>query len=139
MTLDDDTRHLRLLSIFHYVVAGLAAAFSSLFLIHVGLGLTMLLRPGLLDAKNRPDAMAGWMFLIMGSGAVVLGWSLAAVIGFAGRFLAQRRRYTFCLVVAGVEAGLCSPFGTILGIFTIVVLLRPSVKELFKTPLTVAP
>jgi hypothetical protein len=138
MSAEDDAQHLRLLSIFHYVVAGLTAALSSVFLIHAGLGLTMLLRPGWLNGKNQADSVGGWLFFAMGSAAVILGWSLAAAIGFAGRFLAQRRRYTFCLVVASVEAGLCSPFGTVLGIFTIVVLLRPSVKEAFKPPLAPA-
>lgn len=50
----------------------------------------------------------------------------------AGRALAQRRRYTFCLVIAGV-ACMFMPFGTVLGVFTIIVLLRDSVKELFAT------
>ena len=48
----------------------------------------------------------------------------------AGRYLARRERYTFCLVVAGVEC-MFMPFGTVLGVFTIIVLSRPSVKDLF--------
>jgi hypothetical protein len=139
MSAEDDAQHLRLLSIFHYVVAGLTAAFSSFFLIHAGLGLTMLLRPGAIDGKDRPEPFAGWMFFAIGAAFVTLGWSLAATIGLAGRFLARRRHYTFCLVVAGFECALCFPFGTALGVFTIVVLLRPSAKELFQPPLAAVP
>jgi hypothetical protein len=136
MSAEDDVQHLKLLSIFHYIVAGLTAAFSSMFLIHAGLGLTMLMRPGSFDGKNRPDPFAGWLFFAMGCAAVAFGWTLAAGIGLGGRFLAKRKHHTFCLVMAGIEAGMCSPFGTVLGVFTIIVLLRPSVKELFNPSAT---
>jgi len=36
----------------------------------------------------------------------------------------------FCFVVACIEC-LFMPFGTVLGAFTIIVLMRPSVKNLF--------
>jgi hypothetical protein len=61
----------------------------------------------------------------------------AFCVFLAGRNLAQQRRYTFCLVIAGL---LCIfiPFGTVLGVFTIVVLVRPSVKALFEQQAAVA-
>ena len=62
--------------------------------------------------------------------AVIGGWTLAACIVTAGRFLAHRRHYLFCLVMAGIECVLM-PFGTVLGVFTILVLVRESVKEVF--------
>ena len=42
----------------------------------------------------------------------------------------RRKHYTFCFVMACVEC-LSVPFGTVLGVFTILVLNRASVKELF--------
>ncbi len=36
----------------------------------------------------------------------------------------------FCLIVAGIEC-LLMPYGTVLGVFTIMVLMRESVKERF--------
>jgi hypothetical protein len=36
----------------------------------------------------------------------------------------------YCLVVAGIEC-IFMPFGTVLGVFTIIVLMRPSVRNLF--------
>jgi len=62
------------------------------------------------------------------------GWIFAVIIFLTGRFLAKRKRYMFCLVIACVEC-LFMPFGTVLGVFTIIVLMRPSVKELFTVPL----
>ena len=49
----------------------------------------------------------------------------------AGRNLARRRRYLFCQVVAGVGC-MFMPFGTVLGVFTLVVLSRPAVRNLFQ-------
>ena len=44
--------------------------------------------------------------------------------------LQQRRRPTLCLVVAGLEC-MMFPFGSVLGVFTIIILLRPCVRQLF--------
>ncbi len=56
---------------------------------------------------------------------------LAGFIAAAGYYLSKRQHYTFCLVMAGVEC-IFIPFGTVLGIFTIIVLARPVVKALFE-------
>jgi hypothetical protein len=80
IVVDQDQEHLRLLSIFHYVV-----------------------------------------------GAIGI---LVSCIPIAGSKLSNRRGYTFCFVVACLEC-MFMPFGTILGILSIIVLSRPSVKELF--------
>ena len=47
-----------------------------------------------------------------------------------GSSLKQRRRRTLCFVVACLMLP-SFPLGTILGVFTIIVLRRPSVQELF--------
>ena len=57
---------------------------------------------------------------------------MAICILIAGRSLALRKRYSFVLVMACIEC-LFIPFGTILGVFTIVVLSRESVRGLFST------
>ena len=62
---------------------------------------------------------------------IVLGWVFAALVAFAGRNLARRTRYNYCLVMAGIEC-IFMPVGTVLGVFTIIVLVRDSVKEMFK-------
>src|SRR5438034_237975 len=54
------------------------------------------------------------------------------------RELRDRRGYLFCLVMAGI-ACLFQPFGMILGVFTFIVLLRPSVKTLFGRAAPAAP
>jgi hypothetical protein len=55
----------------------------------------------------------------------------AIVVAFAGRSLSRRNHYWFAFVVACVEC-IFVPFGTILRVFTIIVLSRESVKTLFR-------
>lgn len=62
--------------------------------------------------------------------AFIFVWTAAALLLFAGRFLSQRRHWLFCLIVAGLSC-LNMPLGTVLGVFTIIVLNRESVKSLF--------
>jgi len=57
-------------------------------------------------------------------------WIFAALVITTARFLARRRHYLFCLVMAAIECAYM-PFGTVLGVFTIIVLMRDSVKQLF--------
>jgi hypothetical protein len=129
-----DEEHLRLLKIFHYVCAALAAAFSCIFIIHLVIGLIVLLAPHAFGpAKGQPPAFFGLFFVMIGGGLMTAGWTFAALLAWAGRCLGRREHYTFCFVMACV-ACLFQPFGTVLGVFTIVVLVRPSVKALFGQP-----
>lgn len=77
-----------------------------------------------------PPPFVAWLLIGLGSAFIILGWTFAAFVVATGRFLARRKHYTFCLVMAGVEC-LFMPFGTVLGVFTIVVLTRESVRALF--------
>jgi hypothetical protein len=126
-----DEEHLRLLSIFHYVVAGVAALFALFPIIHLVFGLFILLAPKGFEHKGEPaPAFIGWLFVLFPALLMVIGWAFAAFVLAAGRFLAQRKHYMFCLVMAAVEC-MFMPIGTVLGVFTIIVLMREPVKQLF--------
>jgi hypothetical protein len=130
--MNQDAEHLRLLSIFHYVMAGLTALFASIPLIHVTIGLMMLISPSF---GGKPDAavpIVGLMFTLIGGSIVLAGWSAAIMMALAGRYLREQTHYTFCLVIA-VVACMFGPFGPVLGVFTIIVLMKPSVKQSFAT------
>lgn len=126
--MNQDDQHLDLLSVFHYVVGGLTALFSCVFLMHVAMGIAMLC--GAFDGDDAPPRFMAWMFILLPSILVLAGWTLAGFIVATGRKLKKRTSYTFCLVVAGIEC-IVMPFGTVLGVFTLVVLSRESVKALF--------
>lgn len=132
-----DEEHLRLLAIFHYVVAAIGALFACFPLIHVALGTLMLVNPGVMSggqSGSAPPAAVGFLFIAMGGMFVLFGWAAAICTFLSGRFLARRRRRTFSFVMAAV---LCAfmPFGTVLGIFTIVVLSKESVQRLYQATL----
>ena len=129
-TSKQDLEHLKLLSIFHYVVAGLAALFACIPLLHLFFGIAMVTGWETLGDSDPMTGFMGWFFIAFSSVFILSGWAFAVCLFLAGRYLSQQRRYTFCLVMAGL-ACMFMPFGTVLGVFTIIVLLRDSVKELF--------
>ena len=129
---NQDLEHLQLLSIFHYVVGGMLALVSCIPLIHVGLGVLVVAAPSFLGpGGQRPPPFIGLLFIVIGGAIILFGWTLAALVIYAGRCLARHRRHLYCLVVAALSC-LFMPLGTVLGVFTIIVLLRPSVKEIFQ-------
>lgn len=126
-----DAEHLRLLAIFHYVVAGITALFSLIPIAHITVGILMVmgkLESGPGDATE--PVWMGWLFIAMGGVWMAAGLALAVCPALAGRYLRRREHYMFCLVIACI-ACIFTPFGTVLGIFTIIVLLRQSVKDAF--------
>lgn len=133
-----DTEHLRLLAIFHYIVGGLTCLIALMPLLHVIMGLVMLNNPNAFPPPQGETqdedfrAVAGWMFVIMGGTFIIIGQSIGILIVLAGRNLQRWRSYTYCLVIACLECVLV-PFGTVLGVFTIIVLSRESVKRRFET------
>lgn len=138
--MSEDEENLRLLSIFHYVVAGIAAIFSCFPIVHVVVGVAVL-TGNLDDGSTTDDASSvvfGLMFVLIPAFIILLGWAFAACIAISGRYIVQKRRYLFCLVIAALSC-LFMPLGTILGVFTIIVLMRPSVKELFAQQLLNTP
>lgn len=129
--MSNEDQNLRILSIFHYVVAGLAALFSLLPIFHVVLGLMMALGK-LDDGSNPPPAVLGWLFAVFGAALMLAGFVFAACYFYAGRCLAHRRHYMYCLVMAGIGC-MFMPFGTVLGVFTIVELQKEEVRRMFQT------
>jgi len=136
--MNDDLEHLRLLSIFHYVVAGLVALVACIPFLHLFLGIAFLsgwMSEGHQAANERT---MGCFFIGFAAVFILAGWAFAALVALTGRRLAQHTHYTYCLVIAAI-ACMFMPAGTVLGVFTLIVLLRPSVKVLFGQAPPVAP
>lgn len=128
-TPDQDAEHLRLLSILYYVWAGLTAVFScfGFFWLAIVFGFVATAAQ---NAAGPSAAAAGGFIAIIGVLMIVVALASAGISAFAGRSLAQRRNHTFCQVAAAL-ACLSFPLGTALGVFTFLVLARPSVKATF--------
>jgi hypothetical protein len=134
--INQDQEHLRLLSTFHYVMGGLLGFFGCIPLIHVAVGLMFMFLPMQANSHGPPPPewfgpMFGGLFVVMGSLFCLIGWTMAVLAFLAGRKLARRQNPVFCQVVAGVLC-LFMPLGTVLGVFTLIVLMRPSVQQLFQ-------
>ncbi|MGC4013679.1 MAG: hypothetical protein QM755_04060 [Luteolibacter sp.] len=140
--IQQDAEHLRLLSIFHYVMSGLSVLGILFGLIYSGMGIVASRQISKMAASAGPKADPipdfGWFFMIYGG--VISTIALLACIGYflGGRYLGARRNRTFCYVVAALSC-MVLPLGTVLGIFTILVLSRPSVAALFEEPGSIAP
>lgn len=136
-----DDEHLRLLSAFHYVLGGLLALASFLPGIHLAYGVLLVtgrlgagrVASGAHSAAELGSAMLGWFFIGLAGIVILCGVALAASLLLAGAWLARRRHYLFCLGVAGAACAL-APLGTVLGVFTILVLVRDSVRAEFGRP-----
>ena len=130
--MNQDEEHLKLLSIFHYVAGGLTGFVACFPIFHLIIGI-VILAEGLSETsgdERTPGLMFGLMFILIALILISAGWTLAICMIVSGRRLARRRHYKFCLVIACISCVLM-PYGTVLGVFTIIVLTRPAVKELF--------
>jgi hypothetical protein len=124
-----DREYVDILSIFHYVLAGLMALVGCFPIIHLGFGIAIV--SGILEDHGQgPPAFFGWFFIAVALFLMSLAWTLTVCLLMVGRKLSRRKSYMFCLVVAGIEC-VFVPLGTILGVFTIIALMRPGVKRMF--------
>lgn len=126
--MNQDVEHLKLLAIFHYVVGALAALCACIPMIHFFMGLAMV--AGWFPDTDDAAGTIGIFMMVISGMFILFGWIFAGFLIASGRFLAKREKRTFCLIMAGISC-IFMPFGTVLGVFTIVVLMRPSVQELF--------
>lgn len=130
-----DQEHLRLLALGYYVSAAITAVFSLIGLLYAGMGavIGLAVSKGAAAASQSgqpPPQFLGWIFGLIGFGLFAFMITMAALKFYTAVCLNQRKSRTFCLVVAAISC-LEVPYGTILGVFTFLVLERPSVARLF--------
>ncbi len=129
-----DEDHLNLLSIFHFIGAGLAVLGLFFLLAHF-----ILFRAIIGNARMWPHgngapppavffAFLGIFYFIGAVWFVVSG----VLNLLSGMYLRGRKHRTFSIVVAAINC-MHIPLGTVLGVFTLIVLARDSVRELYAT------
>jgi hypothetical protein len=125
--MERDAANLHLLSVLYYVAGAFCGLLLLLALICLAVGITCMV--GLVWEGASPVLF----------GSILIGTAAAGILIFAGaavifcraaRCLAERCHYNFCVVAAAVCC-LFFPPGTILGVYTLSVLTRPAVREMF--------
>ena len=130
MPTQQDENHLKLLEIFHYVAAGVTVLVGCIPFVHLAIGIGLQLVPVADHPAAEIPRIVGWVLIVFATIIILVFWALALVILVSGRNLCHRQRYKFCLIVAGISC-LLIPYGTVLGVLTIMTLMRPSVKQIF--------
>lgn len=126
-----DEEHLKILSVVSYVLGGIGAFFGMFPLIHIFLGLVLLGLPlGGRGPEEIPARFLGFVLLAIGSLIFVLAQSFAALKFYLGYNLARRRHRVGCMVASAILC-LGIPYSTALGVLSLIVLQRDSVRSLF--------
>ncbi|MFH1301538.1 MAG: hypothetical protein ABIK07_10800 [Planctomycetota bacterium] len=125
--MDRDQRHLKILSKVQ-IIFGITNLFVS-YLYYKAIFILVDEYRKFLEQSNPEVEVA----LLLGFGFVIflIGIVILFCIILAGQSLARFENYKFCFIVAAFEC-LMIPFGTIIGISTILILRRDSVKTLFE-------
>lgn len=123
---------LRLLSIFHYIFAALALLGMGFVAMHYWFMSSVMDQARWEKQPNPPPEgfldFFIWFYVIMAV-MLVLGLVLNLLVAAS---LRQRRRWMLCAVVSGLNC-LQMPLGTILGVFTLVVINRSDVRASFSS------
>lgn len=127
-----DLAHLDTIGILYYVLAGITAVFALFPVIHLIVGIGMLALPAQPGQPGQEAALVGWLFIGVAVSLIGFGMTLAVLFLMVARRLRQRRGYMFCVVASAVSC-LSMPFGTVLGVFSLIVLTKAPIKALFES------
>lgn len=136
-----DDSHIKLLAVFSFVMAGFSTIGAVFIGLHYLIMHTVFSNPKIIDQMRTqmanqnqsmpfdPQTFFGafiYFYLFFAA------WSLISLVAnlAAGFFLLRRTNRVACMVVAGFNC-INLPLGTVLGVFTIIVLLRDSVRGRF--------
>jgi len=124
-----DLDHLRWLRIGYFINAGIMFLVALFPVIHLVFGIMMV--AGSFDGgKDSPPAFVGFLFIGVALVIMTGAGAMAVCNLLVASYLAAQRRWIFCIVVAALNL-MFSPVGMVVGVFTFIVLLRDSVKQLF--------
>src|ERR1700761_8818665 len=124
---------LRLLSIGYYIQGGIAAFYTLLMLGYSAFATAILANINKVAAESSqqqvPPALLSIISILL---AILLGLACIYTVCMflAGYWLPRFRNKVFIQIIGALNC-LAIPYGTVLGIFTLMVLQRPSAKQFF--------
>ena len=129
---EQNLNHLKLLGIFHYIVGGIALLMSLMPIAHLVIGIIFIISPDTMTGQGEPPPdFIGYLFAGMGALFFIVGVAFSVCILLSGKYLRSQKKYQYSFVMACIEC-IFMPFGTVLGIFTIIVLSKDPVKKLYE-------
>ena len=125
-----DNNQLKLLCIFHFVVAMISLLLIVSFIVGGFIIYCIFTDPKMMHASTKGGTVfwhvSVWVYTV--GGIIESVWMVLNLL--SGVFLARKQCRTFSLVVAGANCISCP--GIILGVFTFVVLMRDSVRRMYE-------
>jgi len=125
--MSNSSEQLRILAIFQYIVGGLQILISCLWLCQLSIVISIFCHNAALSPAHGEGAIS-MLLVLVGGGFVFLGFALGILTALSGRYIALRVKRTYSIVMGGINC-VIFPFGTILGIFTLILLTRTDVRQ----------
>lgn len=119
-----------LIATLHYVYAGFKflGALAALIYLLIGMGFIF----GGVHTGETELFFVGGLFAVLAIIVFVIILISTALSAFAGYFIQKRKYRIFCIVVAALQC-FNFPLGTALGVFAIIEMEKPEIKETFKS------
>jgi hypothetical protein len=131
-----DEEHLRLLSLFHYIKGGLTIAMALLGMAYF-LFIGFMFRMGNISRYQAADFtdefsinFFSWFMLI--GGIIMLLVLIFGILQLVSAYYIRRKQYRLFSFILGILQCIEIPYGTVLGVVTIIVLTRGSVMEKYR-------
>lgn len=129
------SQNLELITIFHYVVSAVIFLKGMTAFMFMGIGAIAMVTVMQQEGPDPPAAAAmgliGIIFFVIPIFFSAVTATIGTAVLIAGRRIAKRTHLTYCQIIAGLEC-LCFPYGTVLGVFTLIALTRDDIKTQFQ-------
>ncbi len=130
--LKKDTDHLRLLAVFHFIFAGLSVLGLGFMVFHYSIMQVIFSRPEIQNAQGGPPPEMIKKILLIFYSVMAVVLIIGGILNLlSALFLKSRKNRFYSLIIGGLNC-VQVPIGTALGIFTIMVLTRDSVRRMYE-------
>jgi len=135
--MDRDAQDLRRLALAHYAVGALTALAALPFVLGIFWGVHCMNHPEALGEYadiayelDLPPETPGQLLIYIFASITLMVLLHAAIIAWVGKCIANARRYWTVFIFSILDCTY-APFGTIIGVWAVVVLRKPSIKARF--------
>jgi len=128
-----DAEHLKLLAIFHFILAALGLLGIAFLAFHFAFMRAIFMNPEMWkNEKSGPPPEIFFKLIMWGYAFGVVVMLTGGVLNLlSGLFIRKRHHRMFSIIIGGLNC-LHVPFGTLLGVFTILILSRDSVRKIYE-------